>query len=210
MKTVYTFIFNNYDELKQPVKTKGWKYICFTDNPDLYEKGIWQLEKVPIIDNPKKTTCYYITHGLEIFNDIVISITGQCEIIGNLDEFIEEFLIRDYCLVRHPDRNCTYKEGEAVINYKRDIPGNVIPQMRRYKKEGLPENNGLVQCAVIGRRNTYEIKEFETLWWDELNKETLRAQLSFNYVLWKNPIKVNYFDLEDMKKYITIHKHLKV
>jgi len=208
MKTVYTYIFGDYDKLKQPVKTEGWKYICFTDNPDLYDKGIWQLEKVPIIDTPKKTAGYYLTHGLELFNtDIVVSITGQCEIVENLNHFIDDFLKRDYCLMKHPARNCTYKEGEAVIKWKSDIPGNVIPQMKRYKKEGLPENNGMAQCAVIGRRNTPEIRIFESLWWDELNKETLRDQLSFNYVLWENPINLDYFELEDMEEYIIIHKH---
>lgn len=210
MKTAYTYIFNNYDTLKQPVKTEGWKYICFTDNPDLYEKGIWQLEKVPIIDTPKKTACYYITHGLELFStDIVLSVTGQCQIIGNLNDLIDDFLKRDYCIMRHPARNCTYREGEAILRHKRDIPGNVIPQILKYRAEGLPEHNGLAQCAVIGRRNIPAVKRFDARWWNELNTMSTREQLSFNYVLWRYPINIDYFEIEELNKYIEIHKHLK-
>ena len=45
-KVVYTVITGKYDELLTPVtRSKGWDYICFTDNSEV-ESDFWQINRV--------------------------------------------------------------------------------------------------------------------------------------------------------------------
>ena len=162
-------------------------------------------------DTPKRTAGYYLTHSTDLFHEyeIILSTTGQCRIVGDLDDFVKSYLKRDYTLMKHPARNCTYAEANACISYHKDKPGNIKPQMERYREEGLPENNGMVQTGVIGRRNTPAVKEFEALWWEEIKNNSQRDQLSFNYCLWKYPklLKVDPFDPNRLGKHFAICAH---
>ena len=214
MKVVYTYIFDNHDWLLPPVVTKGWRYVCFTDTPDSICKtqDVWEIIKVPLSqDTPKRTAGYYLTHGLELFPecDTVVSVSGQYRIVGFLDGFVDGFLKRDYCIMNHPVRNCTYQEGKAVLLHRRDVPRNINPQLDRYRKEGLPPNSGMVQTGAIGRKNILAVKEFELLWWEEIRKGSQRDQLSFNYTLWKNPhlLKIDYFNEIDLVPYMKLGEH---
>jgi len=218
LKIVYTYIFGKHDWLRTPTKvTPGWKYICFTDTPDnvwpkSMERQTWEVIQVPSDqDTPKRTAGYYLTHSANLFPEaeIIVSVIGMGRIVGDLDGFVMKNLKRDYCLMRHPARVCTYSEGQAVISYKKDKPENVNPQMDRYKAEGLPVNHGMVQTGVIGRRNSDRVKEFERLWWEEIKNESQRDQLSFNYCLWKYPdlIKVDTFDPNKLGEFVALCPH---
>jgi hypothetical protein len=206
MKVIYTYIFNEWDWLKPPVKvTPGWKYVCFTDEDNPWLPGsslkAWEIVRVKDELTPKRRAGYYLTHGLELFGDseIIISVTGQCHVIGDLDVFVEKFLKRDYCLMHHPSRNCTYKEAAACMRSNRDDPEVIARHMEKYRAEGLPANAGMVQTGIIGRRNTVGVKEFERLWWEEIQNGSQRDQLSWNYVLWEHPglIDVDYWKFDE-------------
>ena len=70
------------------------------------------------------------------------------------------------------------------------------PQMERYKKEGFPEEYGLLQSNIMLRKhnNADCIKLMED-WFKELKNGSHRDQLSFNYVSWKNKdVNVTYLD----------------
>ena len=97
---------------------------------------------------------------------------------------------------QHPQRNCIYKEVDAVIKLKKDTLENVTPQIERYKEEGFPENYGLLQSNILIRKhNNADCIKLMECWWEELKNGSHRDQLSFNYVSWKNPnIKIKYLD----------------
>ena len=70
------------------------------------------------------------------------------------------------------------------------------PQMDRYKKEGFPENYGLLQSNILLRKHNKQdcIKLMEE-WFNEIKNGSHRDQLSFNYVSWKNKeINIVYMD----------------
>ena len=194
MNVAYTYIFGGWDWLKTPIKsTPGWKYICFTDEDNPWLPGFpqrdWQIVKVKTHLTPKREAGYYLTHGTDHFPeaDLILSVTGQCHIIGDLNEFAK-LMPNDYALMHHPKRNCTYKEASAVKRHGKDLPEVIDKQMERYRADGFPEANGMVQTGIILRRNTPQVKRFEHLWWDEIEKGSQRDQLSWNYTHWKNPI----------------------
>ena len=71
-----------------------------------------------------------------------------------------------------------------------------ISEMDRYKKEGFPEDYGLLQSNIMFRKHNKEdcIKLMET-WSNEVVNNSHRDQLSFNYALWKNSdVKIVYLD----------------
>lgn len=200
-KVVYTYIFNEWDWLKPPIKvTPGWRYVCFTDEKNPWLPGMvpkaWELVQVRMEYTPKRQACYFLTHGTDMFAeyDIIVSITGQCHVIGDLDEFCDIVLKRNYGIMYHPSRNCTYKEAAAVVRHGKDDPEVVKKHMERYRKEGFPEFSGMVQTGIIARRNVFSVREFERKWWKEIQGGSHRDQLSWNYTNWKFPIQVDFYN----------------
>ena len=60
-------------------------------------------------------------------------------------------------------------------------------QVDRYRKAGYPADNGLVSGAIIFRKNASPtVKKINEDWWREIESGSVRDQLSFDYVAWKN------------------------
>jgi hypothetical protein len=110
-------------------------------------------------------------------------------------ELIEQYLGRtDITLFRHMQRNCLYKELEACLALRKDAPSIMRAQVNRYRKDGYPYNAGLGETTALLRRHTDAIKEFNEAWWRELRHNSVRDQLSFNYLAWKLGLEYNTFE----------------
>jgi hypothetical protein len=58
--------------------------------------------------------------------------------------------------------------------------------IRKYRQQGYPEHNGLVEDNFLMRRhNEPEMIRFAEEWWKNVLEFSRRDQLSFNYVAWK-------------------------
>ena len=65
--------------------------------------------------------------------------------------------------------------------------------MDKYKNEGYPIKNDLVQSGFIIRNHSdKECIDIANLWWNNLYSK--RDQMSFNYVCWKYGFIPNYID----------------
>jgi len=82
---------------------------------------------------------------------------------------------------KHPQRSCVYQEMHACSKLNKDNPKLMRNQMERYRSEGYPAYNGLVETACVVRKNCKEVTAFNKSWWEELEKGSFRDQLSFNY-----------------------------
>lgn len=202
-KVIYTCITGGYDELKEPnVISDEFDYICFTDSLFM-RNGIWDIRPLPKetegLSQVKKQRYVKINaHKVLPEYEVSIWVDGIVTIKGNLNELLENVLKDDTSIYvpTHPVRNCIYKEANTVVKMKKDTKEVVVPQIDRYKKEGYPEENGLLQSNILIRRHNEEdcIRLMEA-WYDELKDNSHRDQLSFNYVSWKNSdIKVKYLD----------------
>ena len=197
-KVIYTCITNGYDSLYEIQSyISDYDFICYTDNPHLKSRT-WEIRNIP--DHIKtlsyvKQQRYIKTHPHELFPEYDISIW----IDGNIDILEDPTpLINEYCVEvpEHPARNCIYKEGKECIAQRKDTSTNINKQLNRYKKEGFPNNYGLIQSGIIIRRhNNEKCIKLMNAWWNEIEKGSHRDQLSFNYVLWKNnDIDIFYLD----------------
>lgn len=183
----YTSIFGPYDDLKEPlVVTEGWQYICFTDQP--LTSKVWQIEKRELIGDARMTSKHYkILFHEHIKERYSMWVDASFIINCDLSEFWKRF-IPPFTLLQHPSRNCVYKEGDACMRNRRCDPSLIQSQIDRYRREGLPKNNGMAASGIMMRERTEETIEFSKLWYDELKNGCTRDQISYAYADWKLPI----------------------
>ena len=208
MKVVYTVITNDYDNLKEPnVITKGWEYICFTDQ-NLTSKT-WKIVKIGKTSNQIKEQRRKKIYNEYIFENYSESIyvDGSMLINCDIDLFIDKYVRSDFSLMKHPSRDCIYQEAQACMFLQKDNRETIINQMKKYKLEGLPQNVGMVATGLMYRKHTKEVKEFCKSWWNEVNNNSIRDQLSFNYVDWLKPIRYATFPYNVLKKEFIIYNH---
>ena len=92
--TVYTCITGKYDILRRPtIITKGWEYICFTDNKSLLNRKEYEGYKIRslIIDkyDPVRNARYQKILAPGIKSNFFIWHDANMRICCNLDIFIK-------------------------------------------------------------------------------------------------------------------------
>lgn len=203
-KAIYTVITNNYDKLNIPkVSSRGWDFICFTDNPNLTSK-VW---KIIYIDKPSRHLQREIKikpHEFLKDYELTIYIDGSMSIKRDLAGLVS---LSDITFIQHPHRNCVYEEETAVIEIGKDIAKITNRQISKYKKSGMPSNYGMYQTGIIVRRNTQKVRDFCDLWWSELYKHSHRDQLSVMYAKWKSGIDTEVLPWKTMYRFVTIMPH---
>jgi hypothetical protein len=114
----------------------------------------------------------------------------------NIDpmKLINDYGHNDLTIYKHPSRNCLYREHKICIRKRLDKKATIRRQIKKYKQEGYPKKNGLVAASVILRKNTRKVVEFNKMWWNEVKENSIRDQLSFNYVAWKLKFKYGLFE----------------
>lgn len=187
-KIVYTAIIGDYDHLLVPSQSnRDYEYILFTNNKNL-KSDFW---KVILVENEglsdKKLArlikirpdLYLPKHDLSVWLDA--NIIQNCD----LKEFEDLVVGHDMLTMKHPSRDCIYKEVLACFNYKKDSLELMDKQTERYIKEGYPKNNGLISSGIMFRWNNRSVKRLMKRWSYEVLEYSHRDQLSFNYCLSK-------------------------
>lgn len=193
---VYTCITDGYDNLREPeYVNENFDYICFTDNAEINkESKVWVTREIPSelkhLSKVKQQRCIKICpHKYLSEYDVSVWVDGSINIRGDLKQLTKKLCSENNNTIfigKHPQRNCIYDEANACVRLKKDVLENISPQIERYKKEGFPKQQGLVQTTVIIRRhNEPSCIDVMEMWKDELIKGSHRDQLSFNYALWK-------------------------
>lgn len=199
---VYTCITGNYDNLIEINNIEdGIDYICYTNNKEIKSKT-WKVEyiqddnltnvqlarKIKILGTPKLTKY-----------DVVVWIDGRIYFEKSIKDFIKKYVdLKNYDLVgfKHFCRNSI--NNEMIANYeieKIEIAGlNKLDKF--YKKEKFPDNCGLIETTLLFRNfNNIKLNQAMQDWFNMILEYSYRDQLSFNYVEWKNKLKVKYLDI---------------
>lgn len=192
--TVYTAIFGDYDNLKVPTVVElGISYVVLTD----WKKALpypWLARAVSRkhADARRESRRYkLLAHQFFPDADITLWHGGNIQLRQKPRIMVEDMLgDADIAAFKHPHRDCLYDEAKICLDWKLDEPGRINRQMNKYRNEGFPEHFGLTACWFMIRRNTKVVQEFCDLWWSEL--DSVRDQLSFDYVRWKTGIRVKW------------------
>lgn len=199
--TVYTAIFGNYDILRDPQNcNKDCRYLCFTDNPQdsyAWETVIQQrLMTTPVLDARLRKILAHefidTKYSIWLDSNLRLSIDPVCLITDYLSS-------HDIALFEHCERDCIYQEAEANIFLDKAPTKDIYKQVGRYRLEGYPNHNGLVETSLLIRRHTPEVCEFNESWWKEILRSTHRDQLSFNVICWR--LGIEYKSIEGNFRY---------
>jgi hypothetical protein len=203
-KLVYTIILGNYDKPKPFNKQKGYDYYLITDDTSFekYKNTNWTILEIPEIVkclniSIVKKQRFLKLHPHLFFKkyDLSIYIDGTFIIKGDLNEFLLRIITPKFFFYtfEHPRRRKIFLEIKSVIKAKKEKKslGNVIKE--KYEKEKFPDNNGLIEsCLLIRKHNDKQCIDIMTKWYNEIKNYSHRDQLSFNYIIWKNHIKIKY------------------
>ncbi len=208
-KVVYTAVTDGYQVHPVINGRDGWDFVCFAES-DMACAG-WTV--VPIaaneivmddefIANDKSKTTKRIKilphlhlpgYDVSIWIDSSLQFKRHVDLDGLCADFE-----RSPALLRvraHPYRRCIYREAEEIVKCNLDTRHSVDRVIAKYRGEGFPENFGLAEANYLLRKhNADSMIAFSEAWWHHVQNLSRRDQLSFNYVLWKNPIAVEFID----------------
>ncbi len=201
----------------KPVVQPGVKFVLFTDRlkPQTVHgaTATWEV-RAPVYTNiNSRRTARYHKVNSHLVTDTPYSmwIDGAFEIKEGVDPLamIQQWLATtDLATYRHPERNCVYQELDACLRLKKDDPETMRRQIDRYKTEGYPTYAGLVETACVCRRHTELIRNFNEIWWNEIDTGSLRDQLSFNYSARKAGLTWDHMGgRRDQSPYFVYHPH---
>lgn len=200
---VYTAIFGNIDQLYRPQFTDPKvSYVAFIDTPAEHEYNGWRCKPAAfsisdVAGNTRRLARKHKALPHRLFPEArhVLWIDGSFTPVGDprilFCGLSEE---RGLAVFKHSQRTCVYQELEACVRLQKDDVATMRSQVGRYRAEGYPYNNGLVETGLLLRRNDPSVVSFNEMWWSEMERGSLRDQLSFNYVAWKTNLRFTAFD----------------
>lgn len=196
---VYTALFGNYDDLIEPKeKFEGCDFICFTDQKHL-TSNIWEIRLIEECDLPTNMMnrkYKILPHMFLNEYEWSLYVDANIAILCNPMDLAKKYLSKyDMAVPKHFARECVYDEARECVILGKTKYDETKKQMDKYKNEGFPKNFGLGENNIIFRKhNSDNIIKLMTDWWEELNTQTKRDQLSLAYVLWKNGENFNFMD----------------
>lgn len=178
---VYTAIFGGFDTL-EPALCRV-PHICFTDRS--VEVEGWEIRVAERkFEDPRKEARFYKTHAHKLLETKTsIWVDGHIRIKG--PQSLLEYMRGGIALHSHRRRKDLYEEGEFCVKVGKADSDIVQKQLARYRAEGYPEGNGLVETGLLVRDHVKKVNVFNGEWWKEIARGSSRDQISFNYVAWK-------------------------
>ena len=202
-KCVYTCITGNYDEPKTlKYKEQGYDYFCFTNNKEL-KSDFWNVIYLDeeLDDRTLSRKVKILDYKYLKDYDLSICMDGSVEIRKPIDEFINnvcDLENYDMCSFVHKYRDCIYDEINANIIYNKESIEKLEKLEKFLLEENYPKHNGLTENTVLVRKHNKNVNDLMDLWYEMVIKYSTRDQLSFNYCLWKNPIKIQMINMPVM------------
>ena len=196
---VYTSVFGNYDRIQEPLFVNDQiKYIAITDQ-DFPSNSAWekfdtsQLTGFDSLDAYHKSKfCKLNPHILFPSYDYSIWVDGNVQIVADIFPLILKMDNHFMGTFRNPIHDDIYTEGRFCIYYDAVKIKEVNHQLSIYKEEGFPEHFGMREFSIIVREhNNEKCIDLMEQWWREVNTYTMRDQLSFPYLLWKNKLPID-------------------
>lgn len=198
---VYTSIFGNSDVLHEPLfRSEKCDYFAITDQ-EIPQNSTWkELDCSHILgfnkyDNYHKAKfCKLFPHVLFPDYDYSIWVDGNAQIVADLYPLIDK-LDDNHVMgsFENPLHDCIYTEKNYIIYIDAADTNTIENQIKTYKKAGFPKNFGMREFSILMRKHSdKKLQNLMTQWWEHCNKYTMRDQISFPFILWKNGLDIDY------------------
>lgn len=193
---IYTAIYGDYDTLKEPLYVNPQcDYFAFT-NQDIPTNSIWKKGNEKLIPDFSTMDSYHASKYIKLHPHILFSdydysiwVDGTTTIVADLLPFIDVLESKNKVIgmFDNPVHDCIYTEANFLLYYNRAPEDLLLKQIATYSADGYPKHNGMFECTIIARKhNELLCKSLMEQWWYQTQKYTMRDQISFPYVLWKN------------------------
>jgi hypothetical protein len=173
------------DVIQVPTLTPGMRYFCFSDRKDVpfpYE----HRELTVRLPCPRATSLWYKTHPHLCLPAHNISVFVNASVWNR--QSIAPLLGAEFGVHRHRTRIDLFTEGQVCATSGLVDPAQMHQQLAYYR-DTLPANHttGLWESGVLVRANTERVIQINTLWWDHLQRFTMRDQVSLAYLQYQKP-----------------------
>ena len=196
---VYTAIDGGHYVLKpQDFSSESVDFVCFTNKK--VKASPWKIRKLENkYENKRLNYKWYKCMAHKLFKEYEYSLWIDSMFVLRSDPspYIDKYLQDSNIAMfrHHAGRKCLYEEGEVCVKLNLANKNIVDRQLERYKKDGYPEKNGLNMTGVILRRHDEDdVRKTMKHWFREIESGCKRDQVSFNYCVWKNKLKLNIFE----------------
>lgn len=184
--TVYTTVFGYTDPLHEPIVTGGARFVCFTDQPIRSKR--WEIVSLPPQAAPTRSaramkTLSHVTlpeADWTLWMDANFTLRVDPNDLKRHGEFVT---------FRHRDRTRISAEAEAIVRLGKAKPDAIARQLAEYQAAGF-DTDAMPQLELscngcILRRHTPAVRALNEAWADEIDRHTLRDQMSLDYTAWK-------------------------
>jgi len=193
---VLTSITGDKDNLIDKQKTRGAKFVAFTDSEK--KSKTWEIRPACSIFKDRRRNCKppKLAPQLYVDADISLWIDANVKLKVPVTKLIKDWLDKDTDIVvfSHSTRDCLYKEAGIEMALGKAEPSIVKQELEQYKKEGYPTHYGLVETNMILRRHNKKTKNFNNAWLAQFTRYAQRDQKTFCYIAWKSDATIKYLD----------------
>lgn len=195
--TVFTTVLGLTDPLRTPRHYNAQaRYIVFADQ--LVRVPPYELVRVPPADRHRSRLLSRMLKILAnhpaigkpdfvLWHDAAFQL--HCDPIAIADTVPADV---EMVAFRHPHRDTIEAEAEAIAKLKYVTPEVLQQQVRDYRAEGFPPQEGISSTGFSLRRTTPHVAEFNEVWWKEVRDRCWRDQMSVDYAIWKTGLKAQY------------------
>ena len=214
---VYTALFGEGDRLWSvpPIVVPGAKYVVFTERPRR-EVGLWtynfSIERPAMLvgtDDVSPPSCLWeqrivkaphgsrkaaryhkvMAHKVLRGADVSIWVDANVRLLLLPSVALKRWMRqRDLVVFKHSQRNCLYDEVHACLQLGKGVKSLVTAQAQAYRKSGMPRGYGLATTRCLIRRHTPKIAKLNEAWWKEIQRYSLRDQISLPFVCWREKV----------------------
>ena len=181
---VYTAVFGGYDTVRPPVDPGEARWVCVTDGPDAPEP--WHTVRLPEwqAGEAQRRARLYKTRSHRWFLDnIVVWIDGNIRLRVAPEELLKYIERADIAAIEH-DREHHYSEAAECILAGKGDRERIVAQTKAYLGEECPPLTVWATGLVV-RRQTPAVVRLNELWWQQIERYSVRDQIGLPYCLWK-------------------------
>lgn len=148
---------------------------------------VWEQREVEVRWGNRRTARHYkaLPHRYMPDADVWIWVDGNVRLTAHPLEVAERYGKGELATFNHPDRCDVYQEATFCAKHGKDDRKVLAEQAARYRKAGLPERWGLAETRVVIRRNTEAMRALNEAWWAEIERFSVRDQVSLPFVCWR-------------------------
>lgn len=195
---VYTAWFGSADTLKPPrVINPRVRYVCITDRAD--QVAGWDFHRVPKTERPRWLARWAKTNLTWLGpHEISIWLDASFELLVDPAQMVTVAALTNAPIVGfvHPDRRRITEEATAIIRFNLAPAVTVHHQIACYQAAGfdtpVAPQQRLTTTGVLVRWNSPDVTRFNDRWWSEIQRHTLRDQLSVDFCAYACRLPIGY------------------